>query len=225
MKLVLALWGADPLTLLGEELRHALRAAGTTRLQVNLDDDHIPEDALRRNHFEEPLTSVVTVWTDATGEEVAEILHPLADELAAWQVEERQPLVPPEVPDGERLHGLAQVTFLRKPAAMAYDDWQAHWQGPHTEIAIATQATFGHVQNRVVATLTASTLDVDVDAVVEELFPIEAMHDIHAYYGSGGDHADLDSRLMQLMMSGAMMGADHDLDVVATSRYAWNLTS
>ncbi len=223
MKLVLALWGADPLALLGEELRHALRTAGTTRLQVNLDDDHIPESALRRNHFEEPLTSVVAAWTDGTGEEVAEILRPLADELAAWQVEERQPLVPPEVRDGERLHALAQVTFLRKPAEMAYDDWQAHWQGPHTEIAIATQATFGHVQNRVIGTLAGGTRD--VDAMVEELFPIEAMHDIHAYYGSGGDHAELDSRLMQLMMSGAMMGADHDLDVVATSRYVWNLTA
>lgn len=222
MKLVLALWGADQHALLGEELRRALRAAGATRLQVNVDDDHIPESVLRMSHFEEPVTSLVTVWTDGSGEDVVETLRPLAEQAAGWQVEERVPLVAPEVPDGERLDGLAQVAFLRKPSEMPYDDWRDHWQGPHTEVAIATQATFGYVQNRVTAKLTGDTPD--VDAVVEELFPTAAMHDIHAYYGSGGDPAELDSRLMQLMMSVAMMGADHDLDVVATSRYAWDLS-
>lgn len=225
MKLVLALWGADHLALLGEDLRQALRAVGATRLQVNLDDDHIPEAALRMNQFEEPLTSLVTVWTPAadSGQAVVETLGRFAERVAAWQVEERQPLVPPEVPDGERLDGLAQVAFLRKPVEMAYDDWCDHWQGPHTEVAIHTQATFGYVQNRVTAKLTDDTAD--IDAIVEELFPSEAMHDIHAFYGSGGDRAELDRRLTRLMTSVAVMGADRDLDVVATSRYGFDLSS
>ena len=63
----------------------------------------------------------------------------------------------------------------------------------------------------------------ELAAVVEELFPTEAMHDIHAFYGSGGDDAELTRRITRLMESCAVMGADRDLDVVATSRYAWEL--
>ena len=117
--------------------------------------------------------------------------------------------------------GLAQVALLRVPAGLAYDDWRAHWQGPHTQIAIDTQATFGYVQNRVVRPLTEDTPH--VDAVVEELFPTEAMYDIHAYYGSGGDQAELDRRMTRLMRSVSTMGADRDLDLVATSRYVFTL--
>lgn len=221
MKLVLALWEADPGALLHENFRNALRDAGATRLQVNLDDDHIPEAVLRLTHFEEPLQSIVEVWTEHSPDAVVKALLPLAHKIAGWQVEERQPLVPQEVADGERLDGLAQVAFLRKPVEMEYDDWRSHWQGPHTRIAIETQATFGYIQNRVTAKLTDDTPD--VDAIVEELFPSEAMKDIHAFYGSNGDQAELDSRLTRLMESVGRMGADHDLDVVPTSRYTWDL--
>ena len=62
-----------------------------------------------------------------------------------------------------------------------------------------------------------------MDAVVEELFPSAAMHDIHAYYGSGGDQAELDRRMTLLMDSVSTMGADRDLDLVATSRYVFTL--
>lgn len=221
MKLVVALWQADLGALLEDGLRNALRDAGATRLQVNLDDDHIPETVLRLTHFEEPLRSIVEVWTDGGAAAVMQAL-PRAPRVAGWQVEERLPLVPPEVADGERLDGLAQVAFLRKPAKMEYDAWRAHWQGPHTQIAIDTQATFGYIQNRVTAKLTQDTPD--VDAIVEELFPSAAMTDIHAFYGSGGDQAELESRLTRLMESVGTMGADHDLDVVPTSRYSWDLS-
>ncbi|MCW2848533.1 MAG: hypothetical protein JWR90_2507 [Marmoricola sp.] len=221
MKLVLALWDADHQQLLGEDLRITLRQAGATRLQLNLDDDHIPDEVLRLEHFDEPLTSVVSVWADRPVDVVA-ALRPYAARIAGWQVEERQPLVPPDVADGARLDGLAQVAFLRKPAELEYADWQTHWQGPHTQVAMDTQATFGYVQNRVTDRLTDDTPA--VDAIVEELFPAEAMHDIHAYYGSNGDNNELDRRLMLLMESVARMGADHDLDVVATSHYAWDLS-
>ena len=223
MKLVLALWDADQQALLGNDLRAALRARGVTRLQVNLDDEEIPETVLRLQHFDKRLTSALSVWTEGSGDEVIYVLRPHADRIAGWEVEERQPLVPPEVADGQRMDALAQVAFLRKPAEMPYDEWLAHWQGPHTQVAIETQATFGYVQNRVLAKLTEETPD--VDAIVEELFPSEAMHDIHAFYGSGGDKAELDRRLTTLMESVGKMGADRDLDVVPTSRYTWDLST
>lgn len=221
MKLVLALWGADHPTLLDDRLRTALRDAGATRLQVNLDDDHIPATALRLQELDAPLTAVVSVWRD-TADGVLEALRPYAGRVVGWEVEEREPLVPPAIPDGVRLDGLAQVALLRRPASLPYAEWQAHWQGPHTQIAIETQATFGYVQNRVLGKLTEDTPG--VDAVVEELFPTAGLHDIHAFYGSGGDQAELDRRLTRLMASVATMGADRDLDVVPTSRYVWDLT-
>ncbi len=74
MKLVLALWEADQQALLGAELRAALLEAGATRLQVNLDDEHIPETVLRLQAFDAPVTSVVSVWTDGSAEDVLAVL-------------------------------------------------------------------------------------------------------------------------------------------------------
>jgi hypothetical protein len=228
VKLVLALWQPDPDAILGADLRHALAAAGASRLQVNLDDEHIPDTVLRLQAFDEPLTCVVSVWTDGSASDAIDVLRPHAQRVAAWEVDERTPLPPPDSPDGQhldgrRLDGLAQVAFLRRPADLPYDDWLAHWQGPHTQIAIETQATFGYVQNRVTAALTDDTPP--VDAVVEELFPTEAMHDIHAFYGSDGSDEELGRRMTRLMESVSKMGADHDLDVVPTSRYVFSLAT
>ena len=219
MKLVLALWSPDAPALMDEQVREAVRDAGGTRLQVNLDDEHIPADVLRLQTFERPLTCVVSVWTDGSPEAVVQALRPYAEELAGWEVEERVPLPPPD--QDVRTDGLAQVAFLRRPPELPYAEWQGHWQGPHTQVAMDTQATFGYVQNRVVSVVTADAPH--VDAIVEELFPSEAMSDVHAYYGSGGDQAELDRRLTLLMTSVATMGADRDLDLVATSRYCWDL--
>ncbi|WP_027860145.1 EthD domain-containing protein [Marmoricola sp. URHB0036] len=221
MKLVLALWSPDTDALFAPALRESLASVGVTRLQVNLDDDHIPDSVLRLQAFDEPLTCVVSIWTDGAAADAVDVVRPLAERLAAWEVDERVPLVAPVVPDGERLDGLAQVAFLRRPEGLPYDDWRAHWQGPHTQIAMDTQATFGYVQNRVTETLTEHTPT--VAAIVEELFPPEAMHDIHAFYGSDGSDEELGRRMTLLMESVAKMGADHDLDVVATSRYVFDL--
>ena len=191
------------------------------QLQVNLDDGHIPDGVLRLRAFDAPVTGVVSVWTSGPADDILATLHPSAEGLVAWEVEERVPLPPPALPSGQRADGLAQIAFLRRPAELAYDAWREHWQGPHTQIAIDTQGTFGYVQNRVTGTLTGDTPP--VDAIVEELFPTEAMHDIHAYYGSDGDQAELHRRMTQLMESVSTMGADRDLDLVATSRYVFEL--
>ena len=221
MKLVLALWDADQQALLGADLRAALRGAGATRLQVNLDDDDIPETVLRLQAFDAPVTSVVSVWTDGSAEDVVAVRQSVR--RPARRLAGRGTTTPRAAgrPDGQRLDALAQVAFLRRPPEMEYDAWRAQWQGPHTQIAIETQATFGYIQNRVIGTLTDDTPP--VDAIVEELFPSEAMHDIHAFYGSNGDQDELDRRLTRLMASVATMGADRDLDVVPTSRYVFDL--
>ena len=86
---------------------------------------------------------------------------------------------------------------------------------------MATQATFGYVQNVVVRAVTEDAPR--VDALVEELFPSAAMTDMHAFYGSGGDDAELNDRFTRLMTSVARFGADRDLDLVPSSRYVYTL--
>ena len=62
-----------------------------------------------------------------------------------------------------------------------------------------------------------------MDALVEELFPSAGMTDMHAFYGSGGDDAELSDRLTRLMASVARIGFDHDIDLVPSSRYVYEL--
>lgn len=220
MKLILALHEPDlgP-ALLGADFRADLAAAGASRLQVNLDDEHVAP-AMRFGPGA-PITAVVSVWTTGDPAAAAGVVHELDGTADGWLVEEREPLVPPAVPDGERADALANIAFLRVPDGMAYDAWRSAWQDQHTQVAIETQGTFGYVQNRVLEPLPGTTSD--VAAVVEELFPMAAMADHHAFYGSGGDEEEFQRRFTRLMESCARFGADQGLDLVPTSRYCFAL--
>ena len=225
MKLMYALWGAglalDP-ALRTPELRAALRAAGAARLQVNLDDADVAPAKLRLTTLDSPAAAVVSLWAKAGAEPdgFTGLLAPLAERSAGWEVEERTPLVPPPDPDGERCPALAQIGFLRIPANLTPDEWLHNWQGLHTTVAIETQATFGYTQNRVLRAIHGTER---IDALVEELFPMEAMTDVHAFYGSGGDQAELNRRLTLMIESVTRFGAHENLDILPTSRYVYDL--
>jgi hypothetical protein len=219
-KLMFALWGDDlSATLHDPGLRDLLAATGVGRLQVNVDDAAVAR-AMRIPTFEDPIGAIVSVW-DADPAGVATVLAEAASRVAGWRVEERRRLDPPEAWDGSRADALANVAVLRRPDELAHEEWLRRWMVDHTPIAIRTQATFGYVQNIV---LDAVTPDAPrVDALVEELFPSAGIDDMHAFYGSGGDDAELNRRLTDLMASVARIGADHDLDLVPTSRYLYDL--
>jgi hypothetical protein len=216
-----AAWGDDLATRLRDPELHArLAGAGASRLQVNVDDEAVAP-AMRIPTFEEPIGAIVSVWTDAEPGPVSGVLETVTSRLAGYEVEERLPIPPPEVPDGERTEALANVAVLRRPPELTVDEWRHNWLVDHTPVAIATQATFGYVQNVVVRPVTEDAPR--VDALVEELFPVAAMTDAHAFYGSGGDDAELNDRLTRLMTSVARFGADRDLDLVPSSRYVYRL--
>lgn len=214
-----ALWGADHAGLRDAGLRADLAAVGVRRVQLNLDDADVAP--AMRIPTDEPITAVVSAWTDRDPAAVATALGAVADRVAGWQVDERRRLDPPEVPDGERADTLANVAIIRKPAELETAEWMRRWMVEHTPIAIRTQATFGYVQNVVVEPVTADAPY--VSAFVEELFPSAGMTDMHAFYGSGGDDAELGRRLETLMASVARIGADRDIDLVPSSRYTWDL--
>jgi hypothetical protein len=221
VKFIYALWG-DGLdsALFAPALHDALRATGATRLQVNVDDADVAPAKLRMTTFSEPVRAVVTVWIDVEPNEVSRLLAGVSQECAGWEVDEQSPLVPPPTSQGERAPALAQIAFLRIPDEMDEAEWLYRWQGLHTSVAIETQSTFGYVQNRVLRSIVG---DKRVDAIVEELFPMDAMTNLHSFYGSGGDHEELQRRLERMIASVTSFGADRNLDSVPTSRYIFDL--
>ena len=85
-------------------------------------------------------------------------------------------------------------------------------------MAIATQSTFGYTQNAVVRPLTPEAPL--IAAIVEELFPEEAISDLHAFFGAADDN-DLRDRMERMVVSIAAFGANRDVDTVPTSRYVF----
>ncbi|MUL48157.1 hypothetical protein FZI85_14115 [Mycobacterium sp. CBMA293] len=223
MKLIYALWGSGLDTALrSTQLHTLLRAAGVSRLQINVDDSDVEEAMLRITTFDKPVPAVVSVWTDTDvdPEPISDLLAAISQRSAGWEVEETVRLVPPAVENGVRTTALAQIGFLRIPPDLDPDQWLQIWQGQHTSVAIETQDTFGYVQNRVLRTVHGADR---VDAVVEELFPMAAMTDMHAFYGSGGDDAELQRRITLMVESVTRFGAHTNLDSVPTSRYCFAL--
>jgi hypothetical protein len=219
-KTIFALWGADlPTSLRDAELHARLAAAGVRRLQVNVPDELV-EGAMRIDHLDDPIAGFVTVW-DVEAGPVAEVLGTVAATVHAYAVDERRRLDPPESWDGSRADALANIAVLRRPDELYQEEWLRRWMIDHTAVGIRTQATFGYIQNIVVDPVAAGAPR--IDGIVEELFPSAAVTDIHAFYGSGGDDAELGRRIDVLMASVGRIGADRQIDLVPTSRYLYEL--
>lgn len=215
-KVMAAVWGTGLSTiLLGDGLATALRDTGATRLQVNVSDAAVA-GAMRINELDQPIDAVVSVWTPEPHAVVAALTERVP-RLAVWSVTERAPLDPELPSDGSRVDALSNIAFLRRPAGLVHNEWRRLWLDEHTQVAIDTQATFGYYQNIVDEPLTAVTPH--VDAIVEELFPPAAVTDAHAFYGSGGDQAELETRMTAMLESVMRFGAEKNLDLVPTSRF------
>lgn len=221
-KVILALHGADlRARLFAATFREALSAAGATAVQLNLDDGDVA--AALRFGPGEPITALVSAWTDRDPAAVITAVAEVAGEPVphAYRVTERVRLDPAPVPEGVRSDVLAQIAVLRRPASMTREEYLECWLVHHTPIAIRTQGTLAYLQNIVDEVLTPASPE--ISAIVEEHFPMAAMSDPHAFYGSGGDEAELRRRSTELMASVARFGADQGLDLVPTSRYFWTL--
>lgn len=197
-----------------------LSGLGLAGLTINVRDDDVRASMMTLTTLDPPVVAVVSIWTQQYyGRAVAAALRRLSDEcdlLAAYLVTESVPLPAPEVPAGARTPGLANVALLRRPTDLDIATWLARWHIDHTPVAIETQATFGYTQNTVVRPLTADAPV--IDAIVEELFPIEAVSDLLAFFGAV-DQSDLADRMGRMAASVARFGADRDIDTVPTSRY------
>ena len=189
---------------------------------LNLRDGAVRDSLMTLTTLDPPVQGFVSLWTQQYyGTEIDEALRLLraeADDVAAYLVTESVPMPPPESPPGERASGMANMALLRRPPELDEPTWLRRWHHDHTPVAIATQSTFGYVQNYVVRPLTAGAPP--LSAIVEESFPIEAVSSLQAFFGASDD-ADLADRLNRMVASTAAFGANVNVDTVPTGRYVF----
>ena len=200
----------------------ALQQLGPPGLTINVRDAAVRDSLMTLTTLDPPVQALVSLWVQQHyGEQVSralEILGSEADQVAAYLVTESVPMPPPSSPPGARAPGLANIALLRRPADMDEATWLTRWHRDHTPVAIATQSTFGYLQNYVVRALTPDAPR--ISAIVEELFPIESVTSLHAFFGAADD-ADLADRLGKMVASTSAFGANVDIDTVPTGRYVF----
>lgn len=200
----------------------ALLETGLPGLVLNVRDAPVRDSLMTLTTLDPPAQGFVSLWTQQCyGDQVRaalEILAPTAEETAAYLVTESAPMPPPVSPVAQRAPGLANMALLRRPAGLDERTWLERWQRDHTPVAIATQSTFGYVQNYVVRALTPGAGP--VSAIVEELFPIDAVHSMHVFFGASDD-AELTDRMGRMIASTSAFGANTDVDTVPTGRYVF----
>jgi len=207
-----------------EVLSPRLAALDTLRgIRLAVADSGVARAAKRRIESHPSLPgALLSIWADSCA--VATTWERLIDDCverrSGYLVDEVEPLVSEQVHPcgpGERVYGMCQLAFLRKPSKLARDDWLAIWQGDHTQVAIETQSTFGYRQNVVLRALDEQTLS--FDAIVEESFPPRAMASDHAFYDTGGDEKLLHQRMTTMLESCARFIDFEHIDVIPMSEY------
>ncbi|QYU70065.1 EthD domain-containing protein [Leptolyngbya sp. 15MV] len=218
-KVVAALW-APPAE--RTALAAALRAAGATRIRLNLRDAAVASGAGHVQRWQEP-DAVAQFWLPSANPRffaaAADALAAASERFAAWLVTESTVIANIAHPsvEGERTWGWSQATFLAFRPDLDPPAAEAHWRTRHTEVAIETQANFEYVQNRVVRALTPDAPA--YDAFIEECFPIEALTDPHAFFDAVGDEPKYHANLATMMEScGAFIDFTR-IDVIPTSQY------
>jgi hypothetical protein len=225
-KVIITLRGADAdetwCSRLRDEAAADLLETGAPGLTINVRDDPVRDSLMTLTTLDPPVVGFVTLWTQQSyGDQVRAAVARLekeCDDVTAYLVTESVPLPPPNTSAGERTPGLANVALLRRPADLDEATWLQRWHIDHTPVAIATQSTFGYTQNAVVRALTPDAPV--IAAIVEELFPEQAISDLHAFFGAADDD-DLRDRMERMVASTAAFGANRDVDTVPTSRYVF----
>jgi hypothetical protein len=228
-KVVYALWRPEGDSV--EDFAHRIRGPlatalldlGVRGLQVNVADDAVASAVVRIIELDPQMEAVVSVWLetamDSARRPIEASLEDAASKIAGYLVTESTPLRNTTRParEGERTAGFANLAFLRRPPRLSREEWLDAWQNRHTPLAITTQSTFGYTQNVVVRAVTHDAPP--FDGIVEELFPPEAMTDLHAFFDAVGDDEKLNKNMTAIGASTARFGASESIDVVPTSQY------
>ena len=230
-KVVYALWrhDAEPVSTFAGRLIGDVAASlldlGLPGVQINIADDAVAAAIVRVKELDPQMEAVISLWFDTAMDRVRQpverVLEAAAATVAGYLVTESVPLrnTTRQAPLGERTDGFANIAFLRRPEHQSVQDWLDAWQNGQTEVAIETQSTFGYTQNVVVRPVTAGAPR--FDGIVEELFPPEALTDLHAFFDAVGDDEKLARNMTRMGESTARFGATDSIDVVPTSQYVF----
>lgn len=225
-KVILTLRGVDADDAWCARLRAHVAAnlldIGLPGLAINVRDAEVRDSLMTLTTMDPPVVAFVSVWVQQSyGTQLRAakaLLQKECGDVAAYLVTESVPLPPPPTVAGQRTAGLANVALLRRPADLDEDIWLSRWHIDHTPVAIETQSTFGYTQNAVVRALTPGAPA--ISAIVEELFPADAISDLHAFFGAADD-GDLRNRMERMLASTAAFGANENVDTVPTSRFVY----
>ena len=203
--------------------RELAQLADIHGVRVSVVDSEVLSADARRMVSQAPAPdALLSLWVDSTCASAAweSMIDQCVARRASYLVAEAEPLPSqkqhPAAP-GDRVYGMCQVVFFRKPAELDRTSWLALWQDSHTGVALATQSTFGYRHNVVVRALGEDTPG--WDAIVEENFPPQAMTCDHAFFASGGDDALLEQHMNSLMASCAHFIDFEHIDVLPMSEY------
>ena len=177
----------------GDDLRDAvrdvavpkLREAGATHVRLCVHDSEVQGSNLM-TRSDPPIRAMITFWLDAIDNRDAceTILAAQVPKIAGFLVTESSIMVPPRK-TGERTPGMNQVTCIARRKDISEEEFRTIWHTDHKKVAIETQSTFGYTRNVISHPLTPGMPP--WVAIVEETFPIEALHDPKVFYNADND--------------------------------------
>ena len=192
--------GADLRGALIEKAAPGLRAAGATRITVNVEDEHVAQGGgVKIMRADPPLRAMVSFWLESADDRgpCEAALSPHGAALTGYLVVESRPLIH-HPPLGERAAGANLVTCINRLPGISEEEFIDRWNNEHRKVALETQSTTAYVRNAVVRALTPGAPQ--RDGVVEETFPIEALTDPHVWYDCS-DEEEYQRRLARMMDS------------------------
>jgi hypothetical protein len=222
-KIIAALWGVNNPMLLAA-LPNALRAAGATKVRINVRDDAVAQGAALIQQWQEPQQdAVVQFWLPSANAicraEADKAIAAHCQRFAAWLVAESTIIAKDAHPSqpGERSWGWSQASFINFRDDLDRADAIKVWHSHHTRVAIETQSNFEYVQNLIICPLTDDAPH--YDAFVEECFPTEALSNPHAFFDAVGDDAKFKANLDRMMDSCGRFIQFGKIDIIPTSQY------
>jgi hypothetical protein len=162
-----------------------LREAGATKIRLSVHDSDVQGSNLL-TRSDPPIRAMLTFWLEAIDDrhECESILAASAVRIAGYLVTESAVMVPPRQ-TGERTPGMNQVTCIAQRKDISDEEFRRIWHNDHKKVAIETQSTFGYTRNVISHALTPDAPA--WAAIVEETFPIEALHDPKVFYDANND--------------------------------------
>ena len=181
-----------------------LMALGARGLTLHLPDaDAQAVSRARISRLQPPVSGLVSFWLDAADQRapLERALAEATSRLAGYLVVESVPLrnTTQRAPLGRSTPGIVMVALIERPERMPWEDWIAHWHGPHRQVALETQCTFLYVRNVVVRALTPGAPP--WAGIVEEGFPSEAVTDPMRWYKAEGSPETLKRNLKRMLES------------------------